>query len=187
MLAGRDELVDDHLRTVREIAELRFPHDQRMRFRGTVSVFEPENAELRQGAVDDLKRRLPEADVAERDIGFFGFLIDQCGVPLAESATAAILAGKPNLCRFDQQRPNGQRLAGRPIEPFAGFEHLLFGRELANDLAVRYEVLRQLGQRGPDLSQHVHVHGRFTPPRVAGSDGNAFPLAFEPVGLVRLV
>ena len=67
-LARRDELVDDHLRAVGEIAELRLPQRQRVRLGQRVAVLEAEHGLLRQHRVDDLEAALPVGEVLERDV-----------------------------------------------------------------------------------------------------------------------
>ena len=56
-LARRDELVDDDLRAVGEIAELRFPQGQRLRLGQRIAVFEAEHRLFREHRVDDLVAR----------------------------------------------------------------------------------------------------------------------------------
>ena len=46
MLAGTDELIDDHLGAIGEIAELSFPEDQRVRFRLAEAIFETQHRRL---------------------------------------------------------------------------------------------------------------------------------------------
>src|ERR1700693_3084229 len=48
-LPGGDELIDDGLRDVYEIAELGFPENESLGIVAAVAVFEPENAGLGQG------------------------------------------------------------------------------------------------------------------------------------------
>ena len=54
-LARAQELVEQHLRAVGEVAELGFPHDQRVRLGERVAVFEAEHGLFRQHRVDDLE------------------------------------------------------------------------------------------------------------------------------------
>ena len=112
----RQELVDDDLRAVGEVAELRLPHHQRLRVGEAVAVLEAEHRRLRQRAVDDLERRLALADVVERDVALLGLLIDQHGVALGERAAAAVLAGQPDMRALGAQRAERQRLGGRPVD-----------------------------------------------------------------------
>lgn len=55
LLAGADELVDNDLRAVGEVAELRFPDGQRARFRCRVAVFERQHRFFGQHGVPDLE------------------------------------------------------------------------------------------------------------------------------------
>src|SRR4051794_2982704 len=53
---GGDELVDDDLRAVDEVAELRLPQDERLRGRRGVAVLEADAGVLAQRRVVDLER-----------------------------------------------------------------------------------------------------------------------------------
>ncbi len=66
VLAGAEELVDDHLRAVGEIAELRLPQDERFRVVAAVAVLEREDGRLRERRVVDLARPWSGRDVRER-------------------------------------------------------------------------------------------------------------------------
>ena len=116
----RQELVDDDLRAVGEIAELRLPDHQRLRVGEAVAVFEADHRGFRQRAVDDLERRLALADVVDRDVARFGLLIDQHRVAMRERAAAAVLAGQPDMRALGAQRADRQRLGGRPVDALAG-------------------------------------------------------------------
>ena len=48
-LTRGDELIEDHLRAVGEVAELRFPDHKREGIGDRIAVFEPEHAEFGQG------------------------------------------------------------------------------------------------------------------------------------------
>ena len=50
-----NELIDDDLGTVGEIAELRFPQRQRLGLGGRIAVFKAQNPQLGQRRVDDLQ------------------------------------------------------------------------------------------------------------------------------------
>ena len=58
-LAGGDELVDDDLRAVGEVAELRLPQHERVGLGEAVAIFEAEHGLLGEHGVDDLELRLP--------------------------------------------------------------------------------------------------------------------------------
>jgi hypothetical protein len=78
--AGTDELVDDHLGAVGEITKLGFPQDQGLGVGEGITIFESENASLAKRAVHDFELGLIAANLAQREITFFRFLIDQGGV-----------------------------------------------------------------------------------------------------------
>jgi hypothetical protein len=64
VLGRRDELVDDHLCGVHEVAELRFPADQRVGRVERVAPFEADDAGFGKRAVVDFQVRLVGAQVA---------------------------------------------------------------------------------------------------------------------------
>ena len=83
-LARGDELVDDRLRAVGEVAELRLPQDERFGSRNRIAVFEAHGRELAQQRVIDIERRLVVGQVRERRVLLRRTSIDQHRVPLAE-------------------------------------------------------------------------------------------------------
>ena len=95
--ARGDELVDHHLRAIGEIAELRFPQHQRLGLGEGVAIFEAQHRFFRQQRVDHFEFALAVADMVERQIALFGFLIDQRGMALAERAARGILARQAHI------------------------------------------------------------------------------------------
>ncbi len=69
LFAGRDELINHHLRTVGEVAELRFPDGQGARLCGGIAVFKRQHRFFRQHGVPDFKRSLRIVNVVQRGIG----------------------------------------------------------------------------------------------------------------------
>ena len=57
-LARDDELIDDDLRAVDEVAELRLPKHERLRLRQAVAILVAEHGFLGEHGVDDLETRL---------------------------------------------------------------------------------------------------------------------------------
>ena len=82
--ARRNELIDDHLRAIGEIAELRFPENQRSRFSQAVSVFKSDHCLFGKKRIDDFKFALTLANMIQRDVSLFAFLIDQRGMALGK-------------------------------------------------------------------------------------------------------
>src|SRR5205823_6980969 len=91
-----DELVDDDLRAIREIAELRLPADQCIRCIGTVAVLEPERRILRQWAVVQLEGGAGAHQVLNRRPSFSGSGIVKDQVALAERAALRVLTSQPD-------------------------------------------------------------------------------------------
>ncbi len=116
VLARGDELVDDHLRGVDEVAELRLPHDQRVGVVQAVAVLEAQHAGLRERAVDEFHRRLVRREVLQRDVARAGGHVVQHGVAMAEGAALAVLAAEAHALALGRQRGEGQGLGGRPVE-----------------------------------------------------------------------
>ena len=92
--AGADELIDDDLGAVGEVAVLRFPDIQRSRVRGGVAVLETHDRFLGEHRVDHLYARLRLGNVLQRDPGGVGVLVVQHGVAVKEGAATAVLAGE---------------------------------------------------------------------------------------------
>ena len=89
-----DELVNDDLGTVDEVAELRLPHDKPVRAVEAVAVLEAEHSCLRQRAVVDFDRRLIGGEVLERAVGLVAHAVVDHGMAVAERAPLAVLPGE---------------------------------------------------------------------------------------------
>ncbi len=184
--AGGDELVDDHLRAIGEIAELRFPQHQRFGLGGGVAIFEAQHRFFRQKRVHHFEFALAFADMVERQIAFFGFLIDQGGMALARRCRAR----RPgptgaHPCLRPASVPKASASAVAQSKPFAGLEHLRLGFELARDGLVQMEALRRGGQRLADLLQHIVRHAGLAAAVAAlGRGGKTRPAPVQPVGAV---
>ncbi len=108
---------------------------------------------------------------------------------LREGAALGILAGKPDRVAVEQDRAEGQRFAGRPVDAFARFDHLAPRLEEAADRLVGLEIGGNLGQLLADFLQRLHRYGGLAAPLfvlVVGG-AQARPGAVQPVGLVGLV
>ena len=187
LLARGNELVDDDLRAIGEVAELGFPQGQGLRFGQGIAVFESEHAEFGQRRVQDLERRLAETDVGQRGVAVLVFLVDQHGMALRKRAAFAVLARQADRMALDDQGAEGQGLGGRPVDTFSGVDHLGLGGQLAFDLGVRGEVARKPGQAGADFLQKINGTAGLAAPGVAGGNRHAGPYAVHPIRLVGLV
>src|SRR4051812_20347573 len=67
VLGTRQKLIDEHLRSVHEIAELRLPTNQTVRAVEAVAVVKPKHPVLGKRAVDDVDRRLLRSEMPQRN------------------------------------------------------------------------------------------------------------------------
>src|SRR5882762_1848798 len=93
-LAGADELIDDDLCPIAEIAELAFPNRQAMRFGRGESVFESHDRFFRQHRVRYGERRLAGGKMLQRDVPESRGLVMQHRMPVEERTAPAVLAGE---------------------------------------------------------------------------------------------
>ena len=92
--AGGDELVDDDLRAVGEVAELGLPEDEGLGIVAGVAVLEAEARGLGEQRVVDLEAGLRIGSMwSSGDIVDFGLDVDEDGVALVEGAALRVLAG----------------------------------------------------------------------------------------------
>src|SRR5207245_8722502 len=93
---GDDELIDDHLTAVREVAVLRFPEHQGLGRRGGIPVLESEADALRERAVMQLEGSPGAWKILDRRVAPPVLGIVQDEVTLAERAALGVLAGEPD-------------------------------------------------------------------------------------------
>ena len=85
LVFGRgDELIDDHLRVVREVAELSLPEHKGLRIVAAVAVFEPEDRRFGQRRVVNFERSAISRRVARAARIAVRSHINEHGMPLAE-------------------------------------------------------------------------------------------------------
>src|SRR5438067_10398490 len=89
---GNNELIDDRLRTVCEIAELRLPQTQHVGIVERVSIIESEHSSFREETVINANAILLFGQVHQGNIGFARLLIVQNRMARAERAPRTILA-----------------------------------------------------------------------------------------------
>src|SRR5438309_3233056 len=135
-LRAGEELVDDHLRAVDEVAELRLPEDQPARVGEAHAELEAEHGVLGQHAVDDAEGRLVAPDVVEWDVLVVGVDVVEDGVALAEGAAARVLPAHADRDALEQQRADGERLGAAPVD----------AAPLADHLRARLHETREIGR-----------------------------------------
>ena len=96
----------------------------------------------------------------ERDVAFLGLLIDQNRMALGERAAARILSGQTHSVTFERECAERQRLAGSPVEVFAGLKHLGLRLKNAFQAGMNMERIGRRHQRLADLLQNIDRHRR---------------------------
>ena len=114
--AGGDELVDDDLRAVDEVAELRLPQHERLGRGRRVAVLEADARVLRERRVVDLERRARVVEVLERRVRAAGVDVVEDGVAVRERAALGVLAGEPDRDPVDEERRERERLRLAPVD-----------------------------------------------------------------------
>src|SRR5437899_4924382 len=166
-LRAGEELVDDHLRAVDEVAELRLPEDQPARVGEAHAELEAEHGVLGQHAVDDAEGRLVAPDVVERDVLVVGVDVVEDGVALAEGAAARVLPAHADRDALEQQRADSERLGAAPVDAAPLADHLRARLHETRGPRVRREALGHAREGGGDLVQHLGRDGRPGAPVVA--------------------
>ena len=119
-----NELIDDCLRAIGKIAELRFPDAKHVRIVERVAVIETEHGSFGKKTVVDANARLFFREMQQRNIGISRFRIEQHGVPLPECSPPTVLAGQADRRSLEQERSESQCLGKAPIVWAALFQDL---------------------------------------------------------------
>src|SRR5579862_2891278 len=96
VFAGADKLIDHGLRNVGKIAKLRFPQHQCFWIVAAVAILESQHSGFRERGVVDLAASLVGRNVLQGYVFLFILDVEQHGMPLIESATAAVLTAETN-------------------------------------------------------------------------------------------
>ncbi len=156
-LAGTDELVDDDLCPIAEIAELAFPNRQAMRFGRGESVFESHDRFFRQYRVRYRERRLAGGKMLQRDVSAPGGLVVQHGMPVEESAAPAVLAGEAHRIPLLEEARIREILGTTPIESEIARHHALTCLHDGEHARMEFPVRREGGDRLAERLQSAHV------------------------------
>ena len=186
-LTRRQELVEDHLGAVGEVAELGLPTGQRHRLGHRVAVLKPEHRLFRQHRVDDLEPGLIRGDVLQRRVAALVLLVDQHRMALRERAAFDVLARQADGIAFGRQGAKRQMLGHAPIKALAGVDHLAALIEQADNRLVGAEIRRDGRDRFADALEAVDVDASYATAGFVVGQRQARPAAIEPVGLVGTV
>ena len=116
-------MIDNNLRAIRKIAELRFPEAEQVRIIERVPVIEPEDSGFREEAVINAEARLFFREMEQRNVGVARLRIVDNRVARAESSAPAVLPGKANGNSFEQQGSKGERFRVMPFIRAPGCEN----------------------------------------------------------------
>src|SRR5271163_4514049 len=109
---------------------------------------------------------------------------------LREGAAFAVLARKANRKAFVQERAEGERFGGRPVDPLAAHDRGAAVLEEAQNGLMDTEAFRRRGDPLADLSQAIELDAGLAAAIIVGDvlrRLDARPAAVEPVGLVGRV
>ena len=115
-LRRHHELVDDDLRAVDEIAELRFPHHQRQRIGHAIAELKAHHGEFAQRAVKDLEIAPGPARCAGAEVAFARLVVVESRWRWLKVPRPRILAAQPHRRAFQHQAAEGQRLGKAPVD-----------------------------------------------------------------------
>ena len=114
--ARGDELIDDDLGAVGEVAELGLPDHEHLRIDERVAVVEAEHRGLGEQRVVDAESGLVVVDVVEGDVGFASLGVVPGRVALGEGSAHAVLPGQPYGESLQQEGAEGQEFGERPVD-----------------------------------------------------------------------
>ena len=161
LVVGRgQELVDDHLRAVDEVTELRLPHDERLGCCDGVAILEAHCSELAEQRVVDVHRSLIRVQHLQRRVRLFGVVVHENRMPMAEGAALRVLTGEPDAGPFERQRSPCKRLGETPVDDAVAAELLVTLLEEPNQLGVHREACRQMRQLRLELVEPGGIDSR---------------------------
>src|SRR5262249_51337980 len=153
VIASADELIDDDLCAVGEIAELRFPHDERFGIVAAESVFEAKASGFGERRIVDFAKCLLPGKMGKGDPVVFGIRIDSQGVTLVEGPTLRVLSGKAHWRASENQRGQSYRLAEAVIDRPLAMAHLGSLFEELDELRMHMKILGHANQAVRKLGQ----------------------------------
>ena len=144
---GGDELVDDDLRTVHEVAKLGFPANEQVAGEQRIPVVEAQNRGFGEERVVHAVATLLGLQIVQGDVAITRLRIIKHAVTMAEGAATHVLAAEADAVAFREQGAKGQGLSVGPIEAFTSFDGLLAsGEEAFRDGGMQIEALRHFEQ-----------------------------------------
>lgn len=140
-LSTSNELIDDALRIVRKVTELRLPHGQAVWRNEGVPELEAEGTEFGEGGVADDEAGLGGVDVVEGHVLLLVLLVVDDGVTLGESSSLDILSGDTDVDLLRGERTEGESLGRGPVNVGALLDGLTTASQDTPEVLVRGEAL----------------------------------------------
>ena len=150
LVGGGDVLVDDRLRAVGEVAELRLPQGQRVGPLDRVAVLERHRAVLAQQRVVHVEAALVLAEVRQRQPLLAVRAVVDDRVTLHEGSAARVLPGEAHVRALHEERAEGEELAEAPVDRAAAAHVEALVQQLL-DLRVHREAVGLVDERVADL------------------------------------
>ena len=142
LLLGRaHELVDDGLRTVREVAELCLPDRQGLGALHRVAVVEGQHAVFAQRGVPHVEARLVLGEEAQRGELASVIRVVQDRVTLHEGRAAHVLTGQAYAGALHEERAECEELRKAPVDRLVAQRHLQAALAQLTQLRVGLEAL----------------------------------------------
>ena len=170
LLLGRgDELVDDRLRAVDEVAELRLPAHQRVRVARPSSRTRSPSRRTRRAA-----SRRPRAcawsvvQVLQRHALAAGGAVDDAPRGAAERAAPRVLAGEPHRRALDEQRAEGEQSRRSPSRCRRRATIAAAARSSGASLGCTVKPSGDVGVRVADALDDLERRSRWRTSRGAG-------------------
>src|SRR5687767_2859772 len=171
---GGHELVDDGLRNVREVAELRLPQDERIIRSGRVAVFESQDGRLRERRIVDLERGFRRRQMLQRNEFGAGLDVVEDSVPVGERASRGVLSREADAGSLEEQRSERERFGVSPIDAALVTDRGTAPLQWLDELWIWREVGRPCQQTLIDGDERFRLHGRvdllrlWSPPLIPG-------------------
>src|SRR6267378_1061246 len=148
-----DELVDDHLRAVGKITELRFPQNERLGIVAAETVFKTEATGLGKRRVVNLAESLLLGKMREREVVVLRFRVNEHGVALAERAALRILPREAYGIALEKYGAERQHFGKTIIDGTLAMPHFRALFEKLRDFRMEVKSLRHANEAVGDFRE----------------------------------
>ena len=182
-------MIEDDLRGVHEIAELRLPDHQAVRAVEAVAVFKAERAGFAERAVVNIHGRLAGREMLQRHERIADLLVVKNRVALAEGAAARVLPGQADAHARRGQRGEGEGFGGGPVERMFAVGHFAARLQSVHQLGMRAKSGGQFGELAEQLGKFFNFNagvrfvGRFWAAGVIVPEAATFGSCFTFIGV----